>query len=79
MKRSALINEVDPEMFYSADDVASRNFASTRISLGTVEREELLRLARYITEDPGQDPEGFCVAARRAAPHLPNLVTELLR
>jgi L-asparagine oxygenase len=66
-------------MSYNAEYVASRSPASTRISLGSAEREELLMLAKYVTEDPGRDPEAFCGAARRAAAHLPNSVAEFLR
>jgi len=40
---------------------------------------KLLRLAKYVTEDPGRTPEEFCGAARRAAVHLPNSVAEFLR
>lgn len=66
-------------MPYNTEYVASRKPASTRISLGSAEREELRRLAKYVTEDPCRDPEAFCGAARRAAMHLPNSVTEFLR
>lgn len=79
MKRFILISEVDLSMSYNVEYLASRNLVSTRISLGSADRTELLRLAKYVNEDPSLVPEDFCAAARRAAAHLPSSVAEFLR
>lgn len=66
-------------MMYDEKPVTARDLASAQISIGSAVCEELLRLAKYVTEDPIQDPEAFCTAARRAAAYLPNPVAEFLR
>jgi L-asparagine oxygenase len=79
VKRFILTGEVGLSMSYNAEYLASRNLVSARISPGLADREELLRLAKYVTADPGRAPEDFCAEARRAAVYLPNSIAEFLR
>jgi L-asparagine oxygenase len=74
--RLRINDETGQTMTVSAEH--ARNAVKPDLPLSSSEREEILQLAKYVTADPGRDPEGFCREARRAALHLPASLTEPL-